>query len=1275
MATRSLGTLTLDLVARIGGFIEGLDKASRESQKRMKEIRKEAEIAGKALAGFGLAGVAGMAALAVSTVRTAGEIRKLAQISGASAEEFQRYAAGAKAVGIEQDKLGDIFKDVQDKVGDFLNTGGGALADFFENIAPQVGVTADEFRKLSGPQALGLYVDSLEKAGASQQDMTFYLEAIASDATALLPLLKNNAEGFKALGDAAAESGAILDDQTIRSANELQAITLLTTQTLDGLKNQLVSGLLPTLSGLSGALFDVSTDTEIARNTGEAFGGILKGMAATAFGAYSAVQLLGKSVGALGAAFSAAGVEGDDLLLGPLAPLVVSGKVAKNIDAFRNALNIGFSDVSADVEKYAETLDNIWKAGAGGGSETDYAKRVKAIADLLEEARKAAGSSGAVFKKNADEMKAAEDAAKKLADEVEALARATKVYELVKSGLTPDEARYRVELEYASELTRETLKLTRATELLGKEQEESAERAKAALDEIARASEASAEQMRRAYERSAEAIEGVFRDLYRSAFDGFEGFEESLKASFENLLVELALIATRNAIIIPVVTSVGGALGLPQQAIGGITGALGLGDSGIGSIFGSGGGVAFGQTAATAILNSAYDFADITGAEWAYSLADTLGDPRTFAGLTTVLNNLPGLFAAGSALFAAGSGLAVPGSRVSGDLQGLGAVLAPAFALPATLLDNLTGGGLFGTRWQTVGQELAISITDQIADATLLTLRERERSFFRGTRRSTEEDAARGLDRQLSEAFGLIFDSISAGAERIGLAAGDFSFQFNESIAGLTEEEVGAVIEGALSDAADAFIRQTIPGIEAMRAAGETLQQTFQRVVVGFDVVQSAIEMFGLSTAVRQSANEAADGVNRVVLVLSLGATTAEEMAAAYDRANPLVEANTQVMLGAVDALTELAGGAQQLQANISNFWSDFATDEQQAARTAELVGRLFESLGLTLPETREGVFDLVQGLDIFTESGREAFNAITASSGLLDAYFDNLERGAEGALEASEQLRAELERQNFDSGVLRAIERMGLSGEALAQFDLQQEFEAMIAEAERVGGDLAAVEEYFGLRRLAITEQFLQEELDLREQSFGRAIDDLRRFQDELRFGSFAALTPERQYEVQRQRFEETSALASLGDVEALANLAGVGRAFLDASRANFATSGGYFADLDRVNSAVGSGIDAAQFEIDVGQQQLNALNTQISQGTQMQEVVYAAAKAVEQLAAKQEQDREVQRELLVETRALARSTTEANKVNSPRIARIEEAVADIATEARFRAGQPRAK
>ena len=70
------------------------------------------------------------------------------------------------------------------------------MLDFFEQIAPKVGVTAEAFEQLSGPDALQLYVSSLEKANLSQEQMTFYMEALASDSTMLLPLIRNNAAGM-----------------------------------------------------------------------------------------------------------------------------------------------------------------------------------------------------------------------------------------------------------------------------------------------------------------------------------------------------------------------------------------------------------------------------------------------------------------------------------------------------------------------------------------------------------------------------------------------------------------------------------------------------------------------------------------------------------------------------------------------------------------------------------------------------------------------------------------------------------------------------------------------------------------------------------------------------------------------------------------------------------------------------------------------------------------------------------------------------------------------
>ena len=157
---------------------------------------------------------------ASSTARQSEEIERSAKLASTGVEEFQKLAYASESFGIQQDKLADILKDTNDKIGDFFQTGAGPLADFFEFIAPKIGVTADQFRNLSGSDALQLYVSSLEKANLSQAEMTFYMEAIASDSTLLLPLLEKNGEAYKALAKEAEEYGAIISEDNVKANKE-----------------------------------------------------------------------------------------------------------------------------------------------------------------------------------------------------------------------------------------------------------------------------------------------------------------------------------------------------------------------------------------------------------------------------------------------------------------------------------------------------------------------------------------------------------------------------------------------------------------------------------------------------------------------------------------------------------------------------------------------------------------------------------------------------------------------------------------------------------------------------------------------------------------------------------------------------------------------------------------------------------------------------------------------------------------------------------------------
>ena len=118
-----IGALRANLGLDSAQFERGAKRAESSSQRLQKSLRKMATVATAAGAALGVATLA--------AGQTATEIRRLSQVANTAPDVLQRMAVGAKTVGIEQEKLSDILKDVNDRVGDFVTTGGGPMADFF----------------------------------------------------------------------------------------------------------------------------------------------------------------------------------------------------------------------------------------------------------------------------------------------------------------------------------------------------------------------------------------------------------------------------------------------------------------------------------------------------------------------------------------------------------------------------------------------------------------------------------------------------------------------------------------------------------------------------------------------------------------------------------------------------------------------------------------------------------------------------------------------------------------------------------------------------------------------------------------------------------------------------------------------------------------------------------------------------------------------------------------------------------------------------------------
>ncbi len=250
-----------------------LNRATQLSEKAAKRIDESFAVLkgslGTVFAGVTVGGA--WQAFISDTAKLGAEISRLSQVSNASVEDFQLMAYGAKSAGVEQSQLADILKDVNDKFGEFSVTGGGEMKDFFDTVAKKAGVTAEAFKNLSGPQALQLYYNTLEKAGVSQQQATFFMEALGNDASKLIPLLKNGGDGFKKMADEAERLGGVMDAKAIASAKEFEANMQRLNRQLSAFKVSVGNEMIPGLN-------EIMEFTRRAQQELGAFSGTLVGL-------------------------------------------------------------------------------------------------------------------------------------------------------------------------------------------------------------------------------------------------------------------------------------------------------------------------------------------------------------------------------------------------------------------------------------------------------------------------------------------------------------------------------------------------------------------------------------------------------------------------------------------------------------------------------------------------------------------------------------------------------------------------------------------------------------------------------------------------------------------------------------------------------------------------------------------------------------------------------------------------------------------------------------
>lgn len=296
MAGKSLGTLTIDLIAKVGGFVQGMDKAERASQKWRDQVKKDAKEISTSIIAIGAAaataavgiGAAGLA-IVKNTAQQVTEADRWAKSLKMSTQDLLSWQYAAEQAGLTGDNIADIFKDINDKVGDAVLNKSGEAAQALDTL----GLSAQKLAQQSPDKQLLAISSALQKI-PTQAGKTNILESLGNDLSKMLPLFDNNNEKLKQFLQLSKDFGVAPPQEDIDNLVKVNQFFQDIETSARGLKMEIASGLVkvdlsPLQDGLD-SIHDVFTDPAI-----------LQGLSDLVGEAISLAGVVGRIAGGLGA--------------------------------------------------------------------------------------------------------------------------------------------------------------------------------------------------------------------------------------------------------------------------------------------------------------------------------------------------------------------------------------------------------------------------------------------------------------------------------------------------------------------------------------------------------------------------------------------------------------------------------------------------------------------------------------------------------------------------------------------------------------------------------------------------------------------------------------------------------------------------------------------------------------------------------------------------------------------------------------------------------------
>lgn len=382
MAGKGLGQLTLDLILRMGGFEQGMDKAARLTDRRMKEIERSAKRMGVALgAAVASAGVIAAAGIK-SAIDYADQLNDMNQRLGVSAEALSGWAYAAKQAGTDIDALGIGLKKLAKNMAEALDPKS-QQGMLFDALGVSVKDAQGNLRDVES--VLPEIASKFKELDNATQESALAMDLFGKSGTDLLEFLNQGADGIAELRAEAREYGMELDGNTLRAADAFNDNLTKLRSAVAGAWQEIAQGMLPQLVDMTGELAASAKQADNLRQFGEGLATVLGGLGK----AFGFVSGMARQFG-IDAAYA---VEVITTLKNAQASFLQNGNLMKLVPE-----TAGKIDQAANTRK--AMLDQIKRSQANAQAEADIARLVAGGVSyngpLLEGGAKDSGLAGRV---------------------------------------------------------------------------------------------------------------------------------------------------------------------------------------------------------------------------------------------------------------------------------------------------------------------------------------------------------------------------------------------------------------------------------------------------------------------------------------------------------------------------------------------------------------------------------------------------------------------------------------------------------------------------------------------------------------------------------------------------------------------------------------------------------------------------------------------------------------------------------------------------------------